>query len=114
MNKEQFVVVMDLPNAQAGHMPRRFYRALNKLADVERLQKSVYLVTGVTGREELIRLGCGCGFSVQAFQVCGRNMSSERPRPKITEEAARILRKAARVAECRLKERGSLKPRACS
>lgn len=33
-------------------------------------------------------------------------MSSERPRPKITEEAARILREAAKVAECRLKERG--------
>jgi len=32
-------------------------------------------------------------------------MSSERPRPKITEEAARILRKAARVAECRIEER---------
>jgi division protein CdvB (Snf7/Vps24/ESCRT-III family) len=32
-------------------------------------------------------------------------MSSERPRPKITGEAARILRAAARVAECRLKER---------
>jgi len=32
-------------------------------------------------------------------------MSSERPRPKITGEAARILRAAARVAECRIKER---------
>jgi len=33
-------------------------------------------------------------------------MSSERPRPKITGEAARILREAARLTECRLKERG--------
>jgi hypothetical protein len=36
----------------------------------------------------------------------GRKMSLERPRPKITEEAARILREAARLTECRLKERG--------
>jgi division protein CdvB (Snf7/Vps24/ESCRT-III family) len=32
-------------------------------------------------------------------------MSSERPRPKITEEATRILRAAAKVAEQRIKER---------
>jgi division protein CdvB (Snf7/Vps24/ESCRT-III family) len=32
-------------------------------------------------------------------------MSSERPRPKITEEAARILKEAARVAEKRIRER---------
>jgi len=101
MDKEQFVVVMDLPNAQAGRMPRRFYRALNKLPDVERLQKSVYLVTGVTGREELVRLGCSCGFSVQAFQV-GRTMS-ERPRVKISEEGATILRAAAKAAEERIR-----------
>jgi len=38
----------------------------------------------------------------------GRNMSSKRDpsRPRINEEAARILRKAARLTECRLKERG--------
>ena len=38
--------------------------------------------------------------------LAGRNMSSKRPRPKITGEAARILREAARLTECRLKERG--------
>jgi hypothetical protein len=64
-----FIVVMDLPNAQAGHMPTRFYRALKKLQDVERLQKSVYLATGVSNMKELVRLGRACGFEVQAFQV---------------------------------------------
>lgn len=101
VEKPSFVVIMDLPNAQAGHMPRRFYRALNKLQDVQRLQKSVYLVTGVTAREELVRLGCGCGFSVQAFQV-GRTMS-ERLRVKISEEGATILRAAAKVVEERIR-----------
>ena len=70
-----FIVVMDLPNAQAGHMPRRFYRALKKLQDVERLQKSVYRVTGVTSMKELVGLAKGFGFEVQAFQVV-KNVTS--------------------------------------
>jgi hypothetical protein len=69
VEEPSFVVIMDLPNAQAGHMPRRFYRALEKLQDVERLQKSVYLCHSCDGMEELVRLGRGCGFEVQAFQV---------------------------------------------
>jgi len=64
-----FIVVMDLPNAQAGQMPRAFYRRLKDLQGVSRLQKSVYLVTGVSAMKELVDLGRGCGFSVQAFQV---------------------------------------------
>jgi len=71
VEEPSFVVIMDLPNAQAGKMPRSFYRALKKLGDVERLQKSVYAVTGVTVMEELVRLGRSCGFSVQSFQVVG-------------------------------------------
>jgi hypothetical protein len=78
MSEATFIVVMDLLGAEKGRMPRSFYRALKKLQDVQRLQKSVYLVTGVTGMEELVRLGRGCGFQVQAFQVCGRNMNTTR------------------------------------
>jgi hypothetical protein len=71
LNRE-FLVIMDLLGAEKGRMPRAFYRALEKLQDVQRLQKSVYHVTGVTALKELVDLGRGCGFQVQAFQVCGR------------------------------------------
>ena len=64
-----FIVAMDLPDAQSGRMPRAFYRRLKDLQGVARLQKSVYLVTGVTSMKDLVALGRGCGFDVQAFQV---------------------------------------------
>jgi len=46
-----FIVAMDLLGAQNGRMPRAFYRSLNKLSDVSRIQKSVYLVTFVTAKK---------------------------------------------------------------
>lgn len=64
-----FIVVMDLLGAQNGRMPRGFYRAYEKLQDVQRLQKSVYLVTGVSAMKDLVALAKGCGFDVQAFEV---------------------------------------------
>jgi hypothetical protein len=64
-----FVVIMDLLGAEKGRMPRGFYRAYEKLQDVQRLQKSVYLVTGVTPMKDLVALARGCGFQVQAFEV---------------------------------------------
>ncbi len=69
VEEPSFVVIMDLPNAQAGHMPRSFYRRLKDLQGVARLQKSVYLATGVTDMKELVTLARGCGFDVQAFEV---------------------------------------------
>jgi hypothetical protein len=68
LNRE-FLVIMDLPGAEKGKMPRQFYRSLRKLSDVERLQKSVYLVTSVTVMKELVNLGRDYGFDVQTFQV---------------------------------------------
>lgn len=67
-----FIVIMDFWGAQAGRMPRGFYRGLEKLQGISRLQKSVYEVTSVTSMKRLVDLGRGCGFQVQAFQVSHR------------------------------------------
>jgi len=65
-----FIVVMDLPGAASGRMPRAFYRSLARIG-ARRIQQSVYLVTGVTDLERLVSLGREHGFEVQVFKVLG-------------------------------------------
>jgi len=73
-----FIVIMDLDGAKSGGMPRAFYRALEKLQGATRIQKSVYLVTSVSAMKELVDLGRGCGFSVQAFEVVKDALTGEK------------------------------------
>lgn len=64
-----FLVIMDYPGAKTGRMPRAFYRRLQEVRDVSRIQKSVYLVTGVTALKTLVNLGKSFGFQVESFKA---------------------------------------------
>jgi hypothetical protein len=64
-----FLVVMDKPKVKTGQMPRTFYRKLSTFRNVERIQKSVYIVTGVTQTFNLIALGERYGFLCKAFKI---------------------------------------------